>query len=145
MPCIITYVLIYHWLTWIDSHQSPGIFMVFTDVIINKIVTCSDVRENKLPATSDWFQIVQTNSVCCHHVHNSCVTLSKPWMLGKFWLMYTEWIMSGSLLPIACPWQIESIKEHPMDSGSYNSLLTIIAYTVGLTWSLLSQSRSHLS
>ena len=100
-------------------------------------VTCSGVTRKTSPATSAWFQIVQTDSVC-YNYHVGCIPLFKPWMVGKFWLtQYAEmdkWF-TNKLLPTACPCQIENI-----DLVDYNSLhcwCVLNPRSVGCRWRLV--------
>ncbi len=84
------WVVLYFWLFWC-------IFDSKDDWYVHTIVTCSGVTGKTSPATFDWFQIVQTNSVCSNY-HVVCIPMSKPWMVGKLWFtQYAEWI-SGSLI-----------------------------------------------
>ncbi len=67
-------------------------------VCVGQIQTRSGVTGKESPATSDWFQIVQTNSVCYYHV--GC-------MNGRQVLIdivcRTDEHFTYKLLPIVCP------------------------------------------
>ncbi len=74
-------------------------------------VTCSGVTGKTSSATSDWFQIVQTNSVSYNYhvaLHSFVQTLNGRQVLIDTVCRMDEWF-TNKLLPVACPWQIESI------------------------------------
>ena len=58
----------HYYLIWLQQHKGTS---------HKRYMTCSGVTGKTSPVTSDWFQIVQTNSVC-YNYHVVCIPLSKP-------------------------------------------------------------------
>ena len=82
-------------------------------------MTCSGVTGKKSPATSDWFQIVQINSVYAIPMFIAAFLCRNPQTLngtGRQVLIdkvcqTDEWFTDKTFSNIACPWQIESFDQ----------------------------------
>ena len=68
-------------------------------------------RNREQVAIDTWLISDSTNQHCIITMYIAALLPHvQNWMVGKFWLTkYAKWMNGLLLLPIACPWQIESI------------------------------------